>query len=114
MIYRTYCINSRALKGEHRVVYRRLETKVLDRRQYSSREDRLQEGSTIRDDITLQNCISTTTSTMKIILGDSSYAQCKLYTFIPSHPLDEAVKSYHDTEPEERRQSDFSPTMPTR
>ena len=31
MMYRTYCINSGALKGKHRGLYIRLETKVLDR-----------------------------------------------------------------------------------
>ena len=31
MMYRAYCINSGALKGKHRGVYRRLETKLLDK-----------------------------------------------------------------------------------
>ena len=38
MMYRSYYINSGALKGKHGGVYRRLETKVLDKKDSTRQE----------------------------------------------------------------------------
>ena len=69
----------------------------------------------MRDNMTLQNCISGVSNPIEnhtsMILPLLSVSYISQY---PPIALTEAVMNYHNTEPEKRRQSNFSPTMTTR